>query len=44
MSGVDGKGLCSYSELREYLEAKGEERLLAYVQEVNGRYQLVKNR
>ncbi len=41
MSGVDGVGLCSYPDLRAYLDAKGQEHLLDYVREHNGRYELV---
>jgi hypothetical protein len=41
MSGVDGKGLCSYGELRDYLKSVGEDHLLKYVREINGRFELV---
>jgi hypothetical protein len=41
MSGVDGVGLCTYRELKSYLEQRREERLLQYVEENNGRFTLV---
>jgi hypothetical protein len=43
MSGVDGKGLCTYSDLRDYLNSVGEDHLLKYVRENNSRFELVEN-
>lgn len=43
MSGTDGVGLCSYDELREYLQRRGEEHLLKYVCANGGRYELARD-
>ena len=41
MSGCDGVGLVSYSEVSNYLQDIGEGHLLKYVREQNGRCELV---
>ena len=40
MSGVDGVGLASYEQISAYLRRAGEDRLLRFVREVDGRYEL----
>lgn len=41
MSGMDGVGLAKYDEMESYLRSVGQERLLRFVRENNGRYELV---
>ena len=41
MSGTDGVGLASYNDVQKYLQSIGEERLLGFVREQNGRYEVV---
>lgn len=38
--GTDGVGLCSHGEIKAYLETRGEEWLLQYVEEDGGRFHL----